>query len=403
MKKLLASFLGIALMCLPVMASAVTVLPTGRAYSGDLTITSGTTTDNATAIGIVALSNSGVASTTVSSTSGFAVGNYVMLIQMGTTGAGNYEFLKIRSFSGNTVFFYSNLVNTYQATKAQMIKVSEYHNVTITGGTWTAGNWSSPTGGILVAFLTGALSVSGTGAITAPQGFQGGNASTCIQSGLRPCNQGDSSNNTGSSATGANGMGGGGGQNDNVSHISAGGGGGGYGGAGSTGSVGGGGSPVAGVGGSTGGNAANTTLFLGGGGGGGSTDCGACTSGSGGAGSGIIFIVAASTTVSGSGTITANGVGGGAGNADGGGGGSGGAIRLAERLNVTLGSSVVTAAAGANGGSAVPGGAGGVGRISTLSGVTVAGTASPSIDTSSTDYVYNIDNDATQVMLGTSF
>lgn len=415
-RKLLASLLGLGLLLAPLASNAATVLPTGRAYSNDLTITSGTTNDNATEIGITVLSAAGISSTTVSSVSGFAAGNYVMLYQVQGTGAGGYEFQKIRSIVGSSLFFYGTLANSYQSTGAEVVKVSEYHNVTITGGTWTAASWDGSKGGILVAFLTGQLSVTGSGAITAPAGFTESGGAPCAQgSGNLTCFQGDSSTGAGAKSTSANGMAGGGGHTDNGGVVNAAGGGGGYGAGGSTGGVGSGGSPVGGAGGGTGGaaNLQTGNLLLGSSGGAGACSTGSCSAGAGGTGAGDIFILSASTTVSGSASITAsgstgtgcnNGTNGGAA----GGGGSGGGIRLPVRLNMTIGSSLIAAAAGAGGsqfcsGNWPSGGAGGVGRIGTVSAATVSGTASPSLDTSSTDYVYDIDNTATPVLLGNNF
>lgn len=405
-RKIAAAFITMAL-CMPSLTMALSI-PHGRALLGDLAITSGTTSDNATLSAIVALSNSGVASTSVSSTSGFAAGDYVLLMQMKGTGGGAYEILKIQSIVNKTLFFYSPLLNTYQSTGAQAIKISEYKNVTITGGTWTAGAWNGTTGGVLVALLTGTLAVSSSGAITAPTGFSGGNAATCTQAGTqRPCFQGDSATSTGGAATAANGMGGGGGQFDNGANVAAGGGGGGYGTGGNSGSTNAGGAPVGGTGGNTGGTPALQSggLLMGGAGGGGDTNNGGTSAGSGGAGSGIIFIVSASSTFSGSAAITSNGSGGGAANNAGGGGGAGGGIRLPARINITIGSSLVTATGGALGSAspaAANGGAGGSGRIATLSSVTVNGTANPTIDTSSTDSVRNLDNDAITVSLAST-
>ena len=73
MKKLLASFLTLAFFAAPFAANAV-VIPTGRAYSGDLNISSGTVTDNSVASNIVATSTTATASTTVASVTGFSAG-----------------------------------------------------------------------------------------------------------------------------------------------------------------------------------------------------------------------------------------------------------------------------------------------------------------------------------------
>lgn len=401
MKKLLSAFLGIALLIAPLSASAL-VIPTGRAYGGNLTITSGTTTDNATESNITVSSASGIASTTIASVSGFSAGQYVMLYQAVGTGAGNYEFQLVRAVAGNSLFFYGTLANTYQSTGAEVVKVSEYNNVNISGGTWTAASWNGTVGGILVAFLTGSLTQS-AGSITSPGGFAGGGGNQVGVSNNAA--QGNSTSGTGGLGTAANANAGGGGQ-AGCSDVNSGGGGG-NGAGGSTGGTSGCATP--GIGGGTGGATTLATMVFGGGGGGGACSYNAgCINGGGGTGSGIIFIVAASSTISG-GTLSAAGNAGGAcstGTGGGGGGaGAGGDIRLPVRLALNLGTSIV-AAAGASGGSSLcitSGGSSGAGRIATVSAANVSGTANPTINTSSTDYVYNIDNSAITISLGTSF
>lgn len=400
MKKLLSVFLGITFVIAPLSASAL-VIPTGRATSGDLAISSGTTTDNTVESNITVSSAAGIASTTVASVTGFAAGQYVMLYQTYGTGAGGYEFQQIRSVSGNSLFFYGTLANTYQATGAQVIKVSEYHNVTLSGGTWTGQSWNGTRGGVLVAFLTGSLSMSG-GTIS-QGGFGGGGG--CPQFGCSTANQGDGTGaGAGSASNGANGDGAGGGT---TLPNCTGGQGGGGGGNGAAGSGGGGfcsgGSGSGGTAGAAAGSATLSTIVIGGGGGGGACTTASCTGGSGGSGAGVIILISASSTISG-GTFTLNGSGGSACSASGGaggGGGAGGSIRLPARLNLTLGSSI-TATAGSGGTTNCNGGGGNgaTGRIGTVSAVTVSGTTNPTINTSSTDFVYNVDDVATQVNLG---
>lgn len=379
----------------PFAANAL-IIPTGRAYSGDLTISSGTTTDNATESNITVLSSAGIASTTVASVSGFAAGQYVMIYQAQGTGAGSYEFQLIRSVSGTSLFFYGTLANSYQSTGAEVIKVSEYHNVTLTGGTWTAASWNGTTGGVLVAFLTGGLWLNG-GTVSAPSGFRGG-AGTSFSGGIGQSagNQGEGQSGTGGlDNQGANGMGGGAGHLNGVPQQS-GGGGGGYAtvGGGSSG-----GTPTA-SGGNTAGVANLATIFFGGGAGSGGHCCDPSSSAAGASGGGAIFLVFASSTIS-SGTFSANG--GSVGSSDPG-GGAGGSIRLLGRLNATLGSSIITSTGGAGHSDGfATGGSGGSGRIAANSAITVSGTTNPSLDTSSTDYVYNVDNTAVVMNMGQSF
>lgn len=401
MKKLLSAILGLSLIAAPFFANA-TVIPTGRAYSGDLTITSGTTTDNSVESNITVATVAGQASTTVASVTGFAAGQYVMLVQVVDSGstAGNYEFQQIRSVVGSSLFFYGTLANNYLSTGAEVIKVSEYHNVTISGGTWTATSWNGTKGGFLVAFLTGSLQVT-AGTITAPSGFGGGQGFG-QNDGQNIGNQGDSASSTGSHSTSANGTSGGGGQREGGSGDNASGGGGSYGsggGGGQTGCCG-----VAGSPGNTIGPSTLAKIFFGGAGGGGACAVsGPCTSGSGGGSPGDILIFAASTTISGTGSITSTGSNGGTGTVAGGGAGSGGGIRLANRLNETIGSSLITAVGGTGGADTRTGGNGGNGRIAGLAGATLNGTANPTIDTSSTDTIYDVDNKAIPITLGSSF
>lgn len=383
MKKLLALILGLALTAIPFTASA-TVFPIGHAKSGDLTVSTSVSEDSVKS-GITVLSSSGIGSTTVASVSGFAAGDYVMLAQMTGTGAGNYEIQKIRAISGVSLFFYGTLTNTYQATNAQVVKIFEYHNVTVTAsGSWTASAWNGTTGGILAALITGTFTQSAASASTTVLGKGGGGGS-------------GGSNPPGSTPSGGTGSGAGGGSGTSASGSgTCGGGGGGHV------SSGGGGSTAAlcigpaGSGGGSYGTATLQTMQMGSGGGGGYGIN--ATGQSGGSGGGIIFFTATNFSIS-NGLITARANDGGGGGGDGG-AGSGGSIRLLPVKSLDLGASIVVSGAG-SGGSL--GGSGSQGRIATVSAASVTGTASPTIDTSSTDRVYDLDNDAHPLIMGMSF
>lgn len=393
MKKLLALILALGLV-IPMSVGAAT-FPLGRAKSGDLTVSTSRTEDSVKS-NITVLSSSGIGSTTVSSVSGFAAGDYVLLAQMTGTGAGNYEYQKIRAITGNSLFFYGTLANTYQATAAQVVKINEYHDVTVTAsGSWTASSWNGTTGGILAAFITGTFTQSAASASTTVAG-RGGDGGA------------GASNPPGGTPASGTGTGGGEGSGNGASGSgSCGGGGASHGGTGSNGGqfalcTG----PVGAGNGSTYGSAAlSTAMHMGSGGGGGYAING--TGNNGGPGGGILFFTAQNFAISG-GLFTAQGS---AGDGDnnggttngGGGGGSGGSIRLLPVKTAALGTSVVTAAAGSGGPGEAAGGSGGTGRVATISAATVTGTASPTIDTSSTDRVYPLDIDATNVMLGTAF
>ena len=126
----------------------------------------------------------------VVSTTGFAVGNKVLVIQMkGATtdlsntasfgtiqsvgNAGLYEYKTIASITGSTLTFTSPLYNTYDVPGlVQVVTVPQYVNVTVTGKL-TAQPWNGATGGVLVFDVTGTLTLNDDVDVTA-LGFRGG-------------------------------------------------------------------------------------------------------------------------------------------------------------------------------------------------------------------------------------
>lgn len=401
LKKLLGGLLLTATLLAPFSAQALSI-PEGRATSGDLTI-SGSRTEDSVHSNITTLASAGASAVILSSASGFTAGDYVMITQTFGTGAGLYEFQKIQTISSNTLNLAGTLTNAYQSSGAQVIKVNEYHNVTVaSGGNWNVSGWDGTKGGILVAFLNGGLTLQSGGTITASTvGFSGGAGAP--QFGATCGTQGNGTPGTGSAGSGANGNSGGGGC-QGVGNDTDSGGGGGNSSSGGSGSANGAGS--GGTGGALSGSATmSTSIFFGGAGGGAQCNTGSCGASSGGTGAGIILLVSASTTVS-AGTFTAVGGDTGSCPASGGasgGSGAGGSVRLPVRLNITLGSTI--SAVNGTPGSALcgrTGGTGSTGRVATVSGVTVTGTSNPTIDTSSTDVVTNKDNEAQKMMLGFS-
>lgn len=395
LKKLLSSLLLSALLVVPFSAQAVS-FPEGRATSGDLTITAGTTrTEDSVKSAITLLTNSGTASTTVASATGFSAGDYILLYQVEGTGAGNYEVAKIGSIgAGGNFQLTENLTYTYQATKAYITKINEYHNVTInSGGSWTASAWNGTTGGILVALLNGTLTQNAFGTTTVVGlGYTGG------AGGTDQGTQGSTYTGVGGGSTGNNNTGGGGGNNIS-SPNSCGGAGGGHSTAGSAG-----GAPVfcnSTTGGAIGADSIQlaTTTYYGGGGGGGANVSGGAGSGS--AGGGFMLLIAGNSIDVSNGLLTARGSNGGGGTGAGGGGG-GGSARLMAKNSLALGTSKVFATGGDGGVGTTNGGAGGDGRIATLNTTTVTGTASPTINTQSTDIIINKDNEAQKMILGFS-
>lgn len=373
--------------------SSITILPQGRGTNGDLAISSSRNEiTNSANTSITALTGSS-ASTTVTSVTGFAANDYVLIHQtQSATGStvGSWEINKIGEISGSDIIYQEPLENTYGATNAQVVKINEYHDVVIeSGGTWTTDAWDESDGGILVAMLTGTLTVETGGNISVDSlGYAGGGASTSQGT------QGAEEGGEGGASKANNGSGGGGGNNIS-SPNSCDGAGGGHSSAGGNAGV-----PAFCVETPTGGIIADdslslaTTTYLGAAGGGGANAGGGATSGA--KGAGWIFIISAEDIETTGGTISADGADASDGAGDGG-GGAGGSIRLVTKHNLTLGTSKVYSAGGSGGG------AGGTGRIATLSSATVTGTSAPTIDTSATTEIYNLDQDAIKINLGIGF
>ena len=285
-------------------------------------------------------------------------GDEILLINLTATATtytntGNYEFLRVGSVIGNTVYFTTPKIHFYGANATDdsnigtgagqqivmLMRVPNYRNVTVSG-TLTANAWNGLTGGLVIFRASGTL--SGTGTILVDGlGYRGG-------------------------ATYTSGEGIGGGIVGAAGHINndAYGGGGGYGTAGTT-------SPSAGsgAGGVSYGDPLLNTLFLGSGGGqGGSykasgTNHDGCPGGNGG---GILLV--AGQTINYSGTLSANG---GSSSHFGytpGGSGAGGSIHI-EGKTISL----INAAANGN----TYGISGGQGRIAVYYQNTYSGNLSP--------------------------
>ena len=301
----------------------------------------------------------------VSSTTGFNVGDKVLIMQMkGATvdltntaafgtinsygNAGGYEFKTISSITGSNILFTTSISPIYNvANSIQLVRVPQYTNPTVTG-TLTAQPWNGSTGGILIFDVSGTLTLQADIDVTAT-GFRGGlssandnsyvyqqldyfyNTSTYLKGA--PKGEGIAQTVTGyelGRGAFANGAGGGNAHN-------AGGGGGSNGGAGGKGgkehpNPGNGNLAdpnTAGIGGYTLQYISGNRLFLGGGGGGGHENDNAGTAGAN--GGGIVFITANQlignnhNIISNGGSVaTFNG----GGNDGAGGGGSGGTIKI---------------------------------------------------------------------------
>ena len=356
----------------------------GTGVTGSLTINSTYYTD-ATRAAVVGTNASNTSKVRVSSTTGFASGNEVMVITMidgNTSGnlVGQYEFMTISSVSGDTLLFSQNHTNAYTASatlKHQVIKVPHYTNLVIaSGGIMTCNAWNGATGGVVCFRASGTISVNSGGYINADgkgyrgtshgaitRNYNGGQGEGIYGQGFT----GGGSNGSNGTWNNANGNGGGGGTGTG---DSGGGGGGSHGSAGSAAANYGG--HYAGLGGLTVGSTNMSSLFFGGAGGEGGGDEDGAFAGSGGNGGGIIYVAANSIIMNGA--ITCYGTNGGTGsNAGGGsgcgmaggGGGAGGSIYLSLNGFSGTGSNIVSTggAAGANNGCGGAGANGGSGRI----------------------------------------
>ncbi len=304
---------------------------------------------------------------TVANSSSFAAGDMVLFHQTVGTGAGNYEYDDIALITGTQWLLATPLAHNYTA-GAQVVKVPQYHNLTIQdGGTLTVLPWDGSTGGVMTLKASGMISVTGSGVISATAtGYRGGAGGTNT---ARTAHQGAAYTGLGTINYTANYDSGGGGAA--VSEPGEGGGGGGaYGTVGQPGLAGQWANAFGGQGGATVGTANLSTAFFGGagGGGGGAAVTANAHGGAGGIGGGIAIIYG--YQISGGG-IVANGQDGGAGvsgssdgGSGGGGAGSGGGLRIVGSDISTLNAYAVGGMGGmANLPQSGNGGNGGDGRI----------------------------------------
>jgi hypothetical protein len=384
---------------------------------GPLVVTGTLTINRVRSGGVVGAT--GEASITVATTTGFAVGDPIVIHQSRGKNAGIFEGTEIVAIEGNALKLKAPLVNTYAssgADAAQVVRVDVFTTVTVTPtGTLRAAPWDGASGGLLLLRSASDIVVAGSVDMTGA-GFRGGShAAQCASGSAYRCQVApntdpagapflstQAANGTaGESPTGPgavgfqnNGAGGGGGESGDC----VGGGGGGYGGGGNNGT----GGPAAaapcwldnphggGGGGGSGAADLSTNLLFGGAGGEGGGDDQGAYPGAGGNGGGVIVLSALSLTVTGhvvtNGSVggasmaTAAGCGGAVCGMGPGGGGAGGAIFVGITGKVDLGANLVIAAGGAGGKcdctDGKPGGNGASGRIF-VSGATVTGSTQP--------------------------
>lgn len=130
---------------------------------------------------------------TVSSVSGFAIGDRVLLIQMqgasineadnssfgqitNYNNAGNYEILTICDIVGNVVTFAEIMLRAYTPSgSVQMISIPQYTNATL-NGTLTCQAWNGSTGGVLILEVSGTFDFASQDIDVRGRGFRGPDA-----------------------------------------------------------------------------------------------------------------------------------------------------------------------------------------------------------------------------------
>lgn len=374
----------------------------GNGLDGDLYVPPGGTvkTDNMKTF-VTGNNPSGQTAIQVSSSSGFQIGEEVLIITMQDNNpdlnnniAGQYEFKRISNKTATALVFQDNLANTYNSSgkKHQVLKVHNFNNVTIdVGGILTCDDWDGTTGGVLVFRATGLVKILALGKVDASQkGLMGGQSVEGFPN-YQDGYQGESYIGVGQQGyTSNNFNGGGGGEYGGILTIYfTAGGGGGHATIGGTAPNNGG--YQGGVGGSVIGTQFLTRLYFGGAGGSGSAGGPTGISGKGGNGGGIVYISCDSISPL-VGNISADGENGGSGSASsgsvglGGGGGAGGSIFLISHSGVNMGNNFCSASGGVGTGT-YPGGNGGTGRIR-IDAPSITGTTIPPVGYEGTSYAY---------------
>lgn len=133
--------------------------------------------------------NSTQATATVSNTSGLAIGDTLLIIQMKGAqidlssndnygdvddygGAGNYELIEICDIQGNDVVFKTRPEKSYSASGLQLISYTTYQNANVTGLV-TCSDWDGSSGGVVFIKANNTLTLSADIDVS-EKGFRGG-------------------------------------------------------------------------------------------------------------------------------------------------------------------------------------------------------------------------------------
>ena len=182
----------------------------GSGTDGDLTHANGTRTINT--VRSPAQGTAKSTSLTVTSTTGFAAGQRVIVHQTMGSNAGRWEDAVVSAVGTATLTLTSPLKYSYSlagTNRAQVVLVPQYKNVTITGGTLTAPAWNGSTGGILAIKASGTLSQTGGVIDMTGAGYRGATIGCTYRCKIGYAGQ--SPSGSGGVSFAANGMGGGGG------------------------------------------------------------------------------------------------------------------------------------------------------------------------------------------------
>jgi len=205
----------------------VKVYDFGNGQTGAVTISAANTQVNSYTHVTTASVSAGATSFDVSSATGFAADDMILIIQNQGSGALHREFATIQSISGTTITLKAGLQHAYSsntfdqasASATQIVKVPQYTDLTVTAaGSIKGKTWDGYSGGIIVFRANGTVTING--AVNAVGiGYRPGAGTNCGSS-----TQGESWSGKGIASTSENNGAGGGGQGCNCANATGGGG-----------------------------------------------------------------------------------------------------------------------------------------------------------------------------------